>query len=166
MPKNLEIEKRYLLKKLPNILDTKLLKHGYDEVHYIDQHYGKSGRFRRSEIYLPNKPILYKYVKTIKKAISRGVNSEIENDLTAHEFENEIVKCNRIIRKVRWIKKVGKYKWEIDVFKDINMVIAEVEVKTKKELKTVSVPKFIKEQLLIDITGDKIFSNYNLSIKK
>lgn len=155
----LEIEKRLLLKKLP--LPTAAFK----EVHHINQYYGPSGRLRHVEIFKDGKKSpTEKFIRTNKKSISPGVNEEIESDITKKDFYKELKKCTKHLTKTRYIKKVGNYKWEIDVF-DFKMVIAEIEVKTKRELKTVTIPKYIKDVLILDITGVKPFSNFNLADK-
>ncbi len=153
----LEIEKRVLLKRLP------LAPSDFDEVHFIHQYYAPTGRLRFSEIFKSGKrsPV-EKYVRTNKTFISDGVNEEVEVEITKAEFKKEVKRAKKALTKTRYIKKVGKYKWEVDVF-DFKLVIAEIEVKTKKELKTVKIPKFIKQEMIADITGNKPFSNFNLA---
>jgi CYTH domain-containing protein len=155
----LEIEKRLLLKRLP--LPTAAFK----EAHHINQYYGPTGRLRHVEIFKDGKKSpVEKFIRTNKKTISPGVNEEIESEITKKDFYKELKKCTKHLFKTRYIKKIGNYKWELDVF-DFKMVIAEVEVKTKRELKTVPIPKFIKDVLILDITGVKPFSNFNLADK-
>lgn len=152
----LEIERRLLLKCLPAI--------EYDEYHTITQAYGPNGRIRHSIVKnLKTLKEYDKYTLTVKKRISKGVNEEVEVDISKKQFKSEFKSCTKIIEKTRFIKKVGKLKWEIDMFRGIFILIAEVEVKTKKELKTVPIPKFIKNQLICDVTGRKEFSNFNLA---
>jgi CYTH domain-containing protein len=155
----LEIEKRILLKRLP--LPTAAFK----EVHQINQYYGPTGRLRHVEIFKDGKKSpVEKFIRTNKKTLAKGVNEEIESEITKKDFYKELKKCTRHLHKTRYIKKVGKYKWEVDVF-DFKMVIAEVEVNTRKELKTVPTPKFIQSEMIEDITGNKSFSNFNLADK-
>jgi CYTH domain-containing protein len=149
----LEIEKRYLLRKIPVV-------NKFDECQSITQYYTPEGRFR--QIISKGK---FEYIKTIKKDVSEGVAGEKEWDLTEAEFKKAVKKSTKKITKIRYIKKAGKLKWEIDIFDSINVIIAEVELKTKKELKTIKVPKFIKDVLILDITGIKAFSNFNLADK-
>ena len=159
-PKNLEIEKRLLLKRLP--LHDEL----FDEIHFIEQYYTPTGRYRHVEMYSnKNNKEITKYIHTIKKSVSKGVNEEIEVEISLSEFSKAIEKSTKFISKNRFIKKAGKYKWEIDEFIDVNLIIAEIEVHTKKELKTVKLPKYIKENLIMEITGIKEFSNFNLAEK-
>jgi len=152
--KKLEIEKRYLIKRLPE-------KIKWNETQFITQYYSKNGRFRAT---MSNKGTLF--IKTLKKTISEGVNEEIEVGITKEQFLKEIKIATKRISKIRHIKKVGKLKWEVDVFD--KLVIAEIELPTKKDLKTVKLPKFIKDLLILDITPIKAFSNFNIAdpIKK
>jgi CYTH domain-containing protein len=134
-------------------------------VHHINQYYGPTGRLRHVEIFKDGKKSpIEKFIRTNKTTISKGVNEEIESEITKKDFYKELKKCTKHLFKTRYIKKVGKYKWEVDVF-DFKIVIAEVEVKTKKELNTVPIPKFIKQELISEITGEKQFSNFNLADK-
>lgn len=162
----LEIERRIMLKRFPK--DAK-----FSEVHVIEQYYGPTGRLRRSAISKEDKknpscPTISRvtYVRTNKKLISKGVNEEIEVEISEATFNKEVKRCTKFIGKTRYVKNVGAYKWEVDVFTGLNLIIAEIEVKTKKELKTVKIPGFIKKEMIIDITGIKEFSNFNLSWKK
>ena len=152
----LEIEKRILLKRLP------MGSSFYKEMQHIFQYYGPTGRLRHVEIFKDGKPSYEKYIRTVKKAISKGVNDEVETEITKKEFDKEVKNCTKFLFKTRHIKKVGKYKWEIDVF-DFKLVIAEIEVNTKAELKTVKIPKFVLDEMIADITGVKPFSNFNLA---
>jgi CYTH domain-containing protein len=104
------------------------------------------------------------FIRTNKKTISHGVAEEIETEITKKVFDAEIKKCTRQILKTRFIKKVGKYKWEVDVF-DFRLIIAEIEVKSVKELDTVPIPKYIMNELVMDITGIQSFSNFKMASK-
>lgn len=149
----LEIEKRFLLKIAPKF-------DKYDGCLQITQYYTPSGRFRKTIDANAGK---IEFVKTKKAGVSKGVAKEKEWELTEAEFKKAIKSHTRSISKTRFIKKIGKLKWEIDIFD--NLVIAEVELENKKELKTVKLPKQIKEVLILDITGIDAFSNYNLADK-
>ena len=156
----LEIERRILLKKLPYL--------EYDEIHEINQYYGPTGRLRRVEIFDPKKNSdsgIVKYIRTVKTLISDGVNEEDEEELSKKQFYLEVKNCEKHISKKRFIKNIGKYKWEIDIFSNFHLIIAEIEVKTKEELRSVNIPSFIKENMILDITGLKEFSNFILAEK-
>ena len=151
--KKLEIEKRILLKGTPKIT--------YDEALFIQQYYTPTGRYRQ----VTSSNLEIKYIHTIKKSVSKGVNEETEIEISHVDFSKAIKKATKHLSKTRYIKKAGKYKWEIDKFDHCNIVIAEIEVNSKKELKTVKLPKYIKENFIIDVTGIKEFSNFNLAEK-
>lgn len=158
---NLEIERKFILKALPTIEPDDRLS--------IDQYYWKNsgGIWERVRTYHSDK---YgdKWVHTIKKSVSKGVNLEEERDLTYQEFEDFKSKClsnddSKFINKVRYIYKDGDLKWEVDLFDNgYKLIIAEIEV-PKKRYK-LNIPDFIKDVLLLEVTGLKQFSNRNLSL--
>jgi len=145
-----EIEKKILLKKLPKIT--------FDEIQNITQYYTPKGRFRSVHTV---KGI--KFIKTIKKHITIGVNDEQEWELTQAEFNKAIKTATRKIIKTRFIKKTKTVKWEIDVFAFIKLIIAEVEVKNQKQLSSIKLPKFIKNEMILDVTGIKALNNFSLA---
>lgn len=149
----LEIEKKYLLRNVPNIK--------YNDELNILQFYTPEGRYRSSYSNFTSQTTYYHTVKTF---ISAGVNEEVENIITPQEFYEKIATATKTIRKKRFIKNTKKYKWEVDQFVDCYLVIAEVEVTSEKELKKVKLPKWLEDCLIKDVTGEKEFNNYNLAI--
>jgi hypothetical protein len=97
MKDGLEIEKRYLLSRLPDF-------DNWDDIMNINQYYGPNGRFRKI-IYDVNS---IEYYRTIKTHISTGVCYEVESKITKMEFENERNFCNKKISKIRRIKNIDK----------------------------------------------------------
>ena len=83
---------------------------------------------------------------------------------TQEKFDELLKTATKRLNKTRYIAIDGKHKWEIDVF-SFKLVIAELEVDTVEELQTVSIPKFIKDELIQDVTGNRNFSNFNLAEK-
>jgi CYTH domain-containing protein len=160
--KHLEIERKFLLKALPT--------NPPDEIIQIDQWYFKNSRgiWERartwfSDAYDP------RWIHTIKKSVSKGVNIEDEKDLTKIEFDNFVKRCmdnqddSKFINKERHIYKFGELKWELDVFDNgYHLIVAEIEIPTKGY--KISIPDFIKPLILLEVTGMKQFSNRNLSI--
>lgn len=160
----LEIERKFLLKSLPNV------KH--DDVLKIDQYYFKNskGIWERARVFQSEVTGEYSYIHTIKKTLSKSVNIEEERDLTKDEFEDFKKKClkpksdSRHISKDRWIYNDGDLKWEVDVFKSgYNLIIAELEIPTKKHI--IVFPSYINDVKLLEVTGLKQFSNRALSLK-
>lgn len=159
----LEIERKFLLKSVPNLLA--------DQVVEIEQFYFKndSGIWERARSWSPNNS-KKKYIHTIKKTVSKGVNIEDEHDLTKKEFNLFKDKCYKTINESKYIKKIrhiykdGHLKWEIDDFNySCNLIIAEIEIPTKDY--QVVIPDFLKDLILLEVTGLKPFSNRSLASK-
>jgi CYTH domain-containing protein len=157
---NLEIERKFLLKAMPNIVA--------DESIEICQYYLKNNdnEWERVRSWKSNKKDII-YTHNIKKFISSGINEEYENVISKDEFLKFVSKCflpnteSRYILKNRSIYIDNNLKWEVDNFKDCQLIIAELEI-PYKEYK-ITIPNFIQEKLLIDITELNQFTNINLS---
>ncbi len=159
----LEIERKFLLKAMPDIKPTEIIK--------IDQYYFKNaaGTWERARSW--NSNINGKsYIHTVKKSVSKGVNLEDEKFLTEKEFQQFKSHCllstteARFITKERWIYPDGNLKWEVDLFKDnYHLIIAEIEIPSEDY--NLVLPEFISKKSLLEVTGMKQFSNRSLSIK-
>ena len=158
----LEIERKFLLKSMPIVKE--------DEVVQIEQWYWKNsfGIWERVRTWFSDKGER-RWIHTIKKNISKGVNIEYEKDITESEFKDFINICrlnpneSRFIHKERWIFKDDDLKWEVDKFKECNLVIAEIEIPKKNY--PLNVPDFIASLILLEVTDLKQFSNRSLSLK-
>lgn len=155
----IEIERRFLLKKLPNIKWTKKL----DMIqHYLsDKGADEVIRVRSIKEVKKRKTISEEYIHTTKTRVSEMAVLEKEVDLTYDEYKDILLASKRKISKFRYIKKVGKLKWEIDVFTSLNLIIAEIEL--PNEDYDVEIPEWLSEVMLLEITGMHQFSNSNLS---
>jgi len=160
---HLEIERKFLLKSLPEIKP--------DQIVEIHQFYFKneSGIWERARSWSSSNGEM-KYIHTIKKSVSKSVNIEDEHSMTLKEFNAFKNKCyktpndSKYIKKTRYIYKDGNLKWEIDEFSnDYKLIIAEIEIPTKDY--EVVIPDYLKELVLIEVTGMKPFSNRSLSLK-
>lgn len=155
-----EIERKFLLKAIP--------EKEPDEIIRIDQWYWKNhGTWERVRECVSTINGTY-YVHTIKKTISKGVNMEDEKIIPYKEYQDFLERCNtpgqesKFITKERWVYSMGQLKWEVDIFHSgHHLVVAEIEI-PKKSFK-VDIPDFIKDKLLLEVTGLKQFSNKNLS---
>ena len=158
----IEIERKFLLKAMPEIKPVEIIK--------IDQFYFKNGdiweRARQCDSNINGK----KWVHTIKKRISDRSNEEIEKEISKKEFEKFKKDCykwrgnSKHIKKERWVFPDGNMKWEVDLFKDrCHLIIAEIEIPTEDFY--LKIPEFINKKLLMEVTGLKQFSNRSLSIK-
>lgn len=154
---NLEIERRFLLKSTPKISRAIM-----DKSVWIDQYYCAKGV--RVREYTEELTFNRSYIKTIKTNISHGVNKEIECAITEKEFNTFIKTATNKISKRRIYKKSGKLTWEIDIFgAPMCLIIAEVELDRINQ--RILIPNFIKDVLIMEITGIKEFSNKSLSEK-
>ena len=159
---NLEIERKFLLKSIPDEEPIEKIK--------IDQWYLKKGStWRRVRKCKSDKKGVY-YVHTVKKSISKTVNLEDEKLITKEQYKDFLYDCesgryeSRNITKERWIYPHSQDDliWEVDVFNGgHHLIIAEIEI-PKKSYK-VKIPQIIKDKLLMEVTGNKKFSNKNLS---
>jgi CYTH domain-containing protein len=159
----LEIERKFLLKSMPDIPPAEIVK--------IDQFYLKNdiGTWERARSWDSNTKGK-SWIHTVKKSVSKGVNLEDERFLTEKEFKEFKSKCllstteSRFISKERWIYPGGNLYWEVDIFNSgHHLIVAEIEIPTKNY--KVNIPKFIDDKLLLEVTGLKQFSNRNLSNK-
>ena len=155
MVKNLEIERKYLLKRLPQLK--------WDQVIHIKQYYlADKTRIRQS--FIP--PGGFEYIKCNKTLLKKNprIYKEIEVILSRGEFQHLLKKAKTGLMKTRFIKKVsGGLKWEIDMYEDLDLIVAEIEIPSKKF--KVKLPKFISELLIMEVTKFSEFSNRSLSEK-
>lgn len=159
--KSIEIEKKIILKSVPEI--------EYDEILKITQYYlmNKKGiweRFRKS-VKLNGEVT---YLKTIKTTIKKGASLEDECEITKEDYKSAKKLCksgkfeSKRISKVRHIKKThDNLIWEIDEFKDINITIAEIEIPTYDY--KVIYPDYISDYMIKDVTGFKEFNNRRMA---
>ena len=159
----IEIERKFLLKAMPDVLPTEVVK--------IDQFYfkNKEGVWERVRQWNSN---IYgrKWIHTIKTKLSDFSNEEIEKELTKKEYEKFKKKCrqnksnSRYIKKERWIYPDGDLYWEVDIFKDkCHIIIAEIEIPSEDY--DLNIPEFISKKTLLEVSGQKQFSNRSLSVK-
>lgn len=160
----IEIERKFLLKSIPNQEPIETID--------INQWYRKTskGVWERARSCYSDKKGFY-FVHTVKKSISKTSNIEEEKILTAYEFNKFVDKCKKS-KEARYISKQrivyshieDNLKWEVDVFNNgHHLIVAEIEIPTEDY--DLSIPEFIGEKLLLEVTGLKQFSNKNLSNK-
>jgi CYTH domain-containing protein len=159
----IEIERKFLLKAMPDVLPTEVVK--------IDQFYfkNKEGVWERVRQWNSN---LYgkRWIHTVKTKLSDFSNEEVEKELTKKEYDEFKKRCrqnksnSRYIKKERWIYPDGDLYWEVDLFKDkCHIIIAEIEIPSEDY--DLNIPEFISKKTLLEVTGQKLFSNRSLSVK-
>lgn len=153
---NLEIERRWLITGLPKLK--------FDQLLIIRQYYTPTGRFRESY-----DGTSFKYYHTIKKTISSGVNEEIEIEITKSEFDESIKDATSYICKDR-----RKYKHDGLVYEFDSMLLSMdnitpcmyiMEVELDDINQEFVIPEVIKDVIIREITGEKQYSNFSLSVK-
>lgn len=157
-PTNLEIERRWIIKRLPIVK--------FDETLAIIQYYTPTGRYRVScDVYTE----ISKYHHTVKKTVSHGVNEEDEREITKEEFTDAIKTATSKIIKSRRKYNCDGLVYEFDglildpIEEDPTLYIMEIELNDINQ--NINMPYSIKELIIKEITGDKAFSNLQLSTK-
>ena len=147
-----EIEKKYLVKKLPKDLNE------YSKVEiaqgYVD-YMSKDYNFR-----LRNKG--NKYFKTYKKG-SGLVREEIENEISKEEFEKFWPDTqDRRVEKTRYLIPYSEFTVELDIFqgKLKGLIMAEVEFKSEKEAHSFIPPDWFGD----DVTDNPGYTNHSMAI--
>lgn len=151
----IEKERRWLVKMVPGyILDN------YDEALQIEQFYTSDGwRYRRTDNMDGG---VVECVKLKKVPVERGISQEIDiTTITEDEYWDKFEERERYISKLRYVMFFNNLKIEVDDFDNIKLVIVEVEDIDFDD--TVVLPPCIEEDILLEVTGNPKFSNYNLA---
>ena len=152
MDVNKEIERKFLLRRFPKI------EGDYTE-YKIKQWYTPDGlRYRFQVDTNTNDVSIY---KTKKSNISKGVFQEDEEPISLKEFLEIDLSKARILEKIRTVVKHKGFDFEIDEFKDYDLITLEVELDDINE--KIPFPENIKKEIVKELTGLKEFSNFALS---
>lgn len=167
MAKNLEIERKFLLKKVPNF-PVKGVGKKWDCYDIYQFYYPETkDKWTRYRLKVFNGYSLgdrkEEYYKTIKKKISDGVYEEDETKITKEQFYAlwRDKKSKKLIEKTRYWYKENNLVWEIDLYKGMKLVTLEVELKDIKQ--KIKIPKLINDCIITEVTSIKGFSNFSLS---
>lgn len=160
MATKLEIERKFLLRRLPENLK-------YQNVLEITQFYLKDGsRIRETRDVvndLKTNKFNIKYELTRKNKLKPGVYEESERTISKKKFKKLREKATSVISKVRYVHKMGKLKWEIDKYKGIEMVTAEIEI--PDQYAGFKMPAAVSNEVIMDVTEFPQFTNRSLSLK-
>lgn len=154
----MEIEKKYLVKKLPENLDNY-------EKKVIEQGYLCSNPIVRIRKSNDDYILTYKSKFGLGKEVGQHakVCNEVEVQLNQEGYEHLKTKIdNRLISKTRYIIPLeGGYKAELDIFNDYldGLIIVEVEFGSEEEIHTFQPPEWFGE----DVTKEKRYTNNSLS---
>lgn len=161
----LEIERKFLLKKFPkNVIEK--YKKGVRILNIVQYYFFIDGIWQRFRVVKEGTKKL-KYIRTIKgKSVSLGTCPEDESTVSEKFFKETLKKNNKnfaVIKKARYVIKYKGLKFEIDVYKDLAIVVLEVELPHINH--HFEYPEGLFEEVLMDVTGMKQFSNLSLSKK-
>jgi CHAD domain-containing protein/CYTH domain-containing protein len=152
-PSQLEIERKYLLKKLPDAMPESTsvsIEQGYlpgerlvERLRAID-----IGRQRM-------------YFRTVK--VGAGlVRTELEEETSADVFKSmwPLTKGRRLTKKRHRVPD-GPLAWEIDEFTDRDLVLAEIELPSTET--PVEIPKWLEPFIDREVTGEVAYLNSTLA---
>jgi len=150
-----EIERKYLLKRMPAIRGLEGV-----ELLEIDQGYIPGERLAE-RVRRTRRGGEVKYYRTVKlgKGISR---TELEEETTERIFRRlwPLTRGKRV-RKQRYRVKDGGFTWEVDRFRDRRLVLCEVELPTEDT--HAEPPKWLRREIVRDVTGEDEYTNINLA---
>lgn len=161
---HLEIERKFLLKRFPKRVVEKYKKN-LQVLYMVQYYFFIQGVWQRYRI-VESEGKKTKYIHTIKKSISPGIYEENEKAIKEREFlekKKENSKNYAVIRKTRYVIKFNGLKFEIDVYNDLSLVILEVELPALNH--QFEFPDGLFEEIIIEATGMKQFSNFSLALK-
>jgi len=156
MPKDIEIERKFLMRVNPFRFD-------YDDVVEIHQCYlprdeeGFTVRYRATAL-----DGVAAYVKTRKKRISDMSCTELEHKVTKPEYDRAEEESLKSLVKLRYRKKIGNLVWELDDFLTSRLMIMEVELPSEDY--EFDIPKEVEICTLMEVTGIDEFYNENIAI--
>ena len=101
-----------------------------------------------------------KFKLTLKKHIVNSTSLEFEYKINKNEGDQILSNIKNKIEKQRFYLKINAQNWIVDLFEDSNAPLKIAEIELNSEQEQIIIPDFISKE----ITGIKIFSNYQLSI--
>ncbi len=160
-----EIERKFLLKKLP------ILPSGCEIQHIMQYYYLVDNiwyRIRKIDSDSHNDSIFLHTIKTYKDDIcyeeeiyyNKDEYLSLIKEIHSGKYESRFISKTRYIYntgiKADFEGEIKEIKWEIDTF-NFNLVIAELELPSFDF--EIDIPDFIKEIFIYEVTGIKQFSN-------
>ena len=147
---NLEIERRFLIKN--NSWRTYII----NQVQIIQGYLSSNNDGWIVRLRSENK----EFKLTLKKHIMNSTSLEFEHTIDSNEGNQILSHIKNKIVKQRFYLKVNEQNWIVDIFQDSNAPLEIAEIELASEYEKIFIPDFISKE----ITGIKIFSNYQLSI--
>jgi CHAD domain-containing protein/CYTH domain-containing protein len=149
-----EIERKYLLKRMPAIRHLPL------RIQELDQGYLPGDRLAE-RIRRVREGGEVRYYRTVK--LGRGISRiEVEEETTERIFRKmwPLTRGKRV-RKRRYKVDDGGFTWEIDRFRDRRLVLAEVELPSEDV--DPPIPPWLRREMVREVTDEADFVNINLA---
>ncbi len=152
-PSNLEIERKFLLKKMPETMPEStavMIEQGYLPGERLVERLRAVQVGRRRT-----------YLRTVK--VGAGlVRTELEEETSAEMFQSmwPLTKGKRLTKR-RYRVPNGQLTWEIDEFTDRPLVLAEVELPSADT--DVEIPDWLKPFVDREVTGEVAYLNSTLA---
>lgn len=113
---DIEIERRFILRSAPALQPQHSLeifqKYAADGWRYRQQQHGDATS----------------YFKTRKTSLGKGINHEEEFEISEHDFHHNCGQIVKGIAKTRAVYAHNNLLFEVDIFRNISLVIMEVEL--------------------------------------
>ena len=148
-----EIEHKYLLAAVPPELDGASIVE-------IQQGW-LPGAVLQERVRLVCGPDGERYYRTVKSGA--GIERvELEEETSKELFDAlwPLTEGRRVAKR-RYLRRERGLTWEVDQFRDRDLVLAEVEVRSPR--RRVPIPRWLKPVLVREVTGEAEFVNVNLA---
>ncbi|HEX6040155.1 CHAD domain-containing protein [Longimicrobium sp.] len=151
---NVEIERKFLLHRMPKLPKGALKTD-------LAQGYLPGARLQERVRRVRRRGEPARYYRTVK--LGTGISRvEVEEECDESTFRRlwPLTKGRRV-RKLRYRVADGDLTWEIDRFRDRDLVLAEIELPSEDHL--VTPPDWLRDHVVRDVTGEDEYVNINLA---
>lgn len=149
-----EIERKYLLMRMPKLPEDAIRTE-------LAQGYLPGARLQERVRRVRRRGEPARYYRTVK--LGSGISRvEVEEECDEPTFRRlwPMTKGRRV-RKLRYRVADGDLTWEIDRFRDRKLVLAEIELPSEDH--PVTLPEWLRDHVVRDVTGEDEFVNINLA---
>lgn len=146
----MEIERKFLLREAPAAIETAVAKEIWQGYLPGEKLVERVRRVREADG-------VERYLRTVKLGAGE-VRVEVEEETTEAVYERlwPLTRGKRV-HKRRYVVAEGALHWEIDVFLDRELVLAEVELRRAGE--TVELPAWLAPHVVRDVTDEPTYVN-------
>lgn len=147
----IEKERKFKLKKLPENINTAAGEK-------IEQYYLILNETEKREGYKSKRIRLKNGIKATLTLKSAGLKErrELEKEISIIEYEELKKEAEKYISKTRYIWSYNNFNVEIDIFNNINLIMAEVESE--------DTDNFNAPEGWVEVTNDALYQNNNLAL--